>query len=96
VVLHEHGGVLELIEAALRGRGVHVLATSDPFEALETVGLLKVDLLVSSPALSDAARGLQVSQPYLSVAVLAAEPMSLDEIADAVLAALARGGKGGH
>jgi hypothetical protein len=33
VVLHEHAGVLELIEAALRDRGARVLGTLDAFEA---------------------------------------------------------------
>lgn len=44
VVVHEHAGVLELIEADLRDRGAHVLATHDPFEALETIRRLKIDL----------------------------------------------------
>jgi hypothetical protein len=47
VVLHEHAGVIELIEAALRDRGVRVLGTLDAFEA-EIVRLLKVDPLVIS------------------------------------------------
>jgi CheY-like chemotaxis protein len=88
VVVHEHAGVLELIEAALRDRGAHVLATLDPFEALETVRRLKVDLLVTGRALNDVARDLRASQPDLSIVVLDDEPMSLDEIADAVVAAL--------
>ena len=88
VVVHEYAGVLELIEDALHDRGAHVLATLDPFEALETVRRLKVDLLLTSRALNDVARDLRVSQPDLSIAVLDDEPMSLDEIADAVVAAL--------
>ena len=88
VVVHEHAGVLELIEAVLRDRGAHVLATLDPFEALETVRQLKVDLLLTSRALSDVALDLLASQPGLSIVVLDEEPVSLDEIADAVFAAL--------
>jgi DNA-binding response OmpR family regulator len=88
VVVHEHAGVLELLEAVLRDRGAHVLATLDPFEALETVRRLKVDLLLTSGALSDVALDLRASQPGISIVVLDDEPMSLDEIADAVVAAL--------
>jgi DNA-binding NtrC family response regulator len=90
VVLHEHAGVLELIEAALRDRGAHVLATLDPFEAMEAVRQLKVDVLVSSRELNDVARDLQASQPGLSVVVLDDEPMSLAEIVDAAAVALER------
>jgi CheY-like chemotaxis protein len=88
VVVHEHAGVLELIEAVLRERRAHVLATLDPVEALETVRQLKVDVLLTSRVLSDVALDLRVSQPGLSIVVLDGEPMSLDEIADAVVAAL--------
>jgi CheY-like chemotaxis protein len=94
VVVHEHAGVLELIEAALHDRGAHVLATLEPFEALETVRRLKVDLLLTSRALNDVARDLRASQPDLSIVVLDDEPMSLDEIADAVIAALEIDGNG--
>jgi CheY-like chemotaxis protein len=94
VVVHEHAGVLELIESVLRDRGAHVLATLDPFEALETVRGLKVDLLLASRALNDVARDLRASQPDLSVVVLDDKPMSLDEIADAVVAALELDGNG--
>lgn len=94
VVVHEHAGVLELIEAALRDRGAHVLATLDPFEALETVRRLNVDLLLTSRALNDVARDLRASQADLSIVVLDDEPMSLDEIADAVVAALELDGNG--
>src|SRR6266516_23587 len=48
ILVHEHAGVLELVEAALRDRGTRVHATLDPFEALEVVRRLKVDLLVTS------------------------------------------------
>jgi hypothetical protein len=92
VVLHEHAGVLELIETAVRDGGARVLATLDPFEALETIRLLKVDLLVTSRAFGDVARDLQVSQPDRSIVVLDDEPMSLDEIAAAVVAALEHDG----
>jgi CheY-like chemotaxis protein len=94
VVVDEHAGVLELIEATLRDRGARVLATRDPFEALETVRRLKVDLVLTSRALSDVARGVQASQPDIPVVVLEDEPMSLDEIADAVVAALELDGNG--
>ncbi len=88
VVVHEHAGVLELIEAALRDRGARVLATLDPFEALETLRQLKVDLLLTSRALSDVAPDLLAPQPDLSLVVLDDVPMSLDEIVEAVVAAL--------
>jgi hypothetical protein len=71
-----------------------VLATLDPFEALETVRQLKVDLLLTSRALNDVARELRASQPDLSIVVLDDEPMSLDEIADAVVATLELDGDG--
>jgi CheY-like chemotaxis protein len=88
VVVHEHAGVLELIEAVVRDRGAHVLATLDPFEALETVHQLKVDVLLTSRALGDVALDLRASQPGLPIVVLDDEPMSLDEIVDSVVAAL--------
>ena len=88
VVVHEHAGVLELIEAVLRDEGARVLATRDPFEALDTTRLLKIDLLVISRAFSDVTRDLQATRPDLTVVVLDHEPMSLDEIADAAAAAL--------
>jgi hypothetical protein len=89
VVAHEQAGVLELIEATLRDRGVRALATLNSLEALEIVRRLKVDLLVISPALDDVTRDARAFQPDLSVVVLDDEPMWLDEIADAVVAALA-------
>lgn len=70
VVLHEHAGVLELIEAA------------------EIIRRLKVDLLVMSPAHNHAASDLRALQTGLSVVVLDDEPVWLDEIADAVAAAI--------
>jgi CheY-like chemotaxis protein len=88
VVLHEHAGVLELVEAALRDRGAQVLGTLDPFEAAQIVRRLKVDLLVMSPAHNHVASDLRALQTDLSAVVLDNEPMWLDEIADAVLAAL--------
>lgn len=88
VVLHEHAGVLELIEAALRDRGTRVLGTLDAFEATGIVRRLKVDLLVVSPAHNHVTRDLPALQTDLSVVVLAEEPAWLDEIADAVVAAL--------
>ena len=65
-----------------------MLATLNPFEAMKTVHQLKVDVLLTSRALSDVARDLRASQPGLSIVVLDDEPISLDEIADAVVAAL--------
>jgi hypothetical protein len=88
VVLHEQSGVLELIEAALRDRGTRVLGTVDVFEAAEIVRRLKVDLLVMSPANNHVARDLRALQTGLSVVVLDDEPVWLDELADAVVAAL--------
>ena len=88
VVLHEHAGVLELIEAALRDRGARVLGTLDSFEAAELVRRLKVDLLVMSRAQNGVASDLRALQTDLSAVVLADEPVWLDEIADAVVAAL--------
>jgi hypothetical protein len=88
VVLHEQSGVLELIEAALRDRGARVLGTLDVFEAAEIVRRLKVDLLVVSPANNCVASDLRALQTGLSVVVMDDEPVWLDEIADAVVAAL--------
>jgi hypothetical protein len=88
LVLHEQSGVLELIEAALRDRGTRVLGTLDVFEAAEIVRRLKVDLLVMSPANDHAASDLRALQTGLSVVVLDDKPVWLDEIADAVVAAL--------
>jgi PleD family two-component response regulator len=89
VVAHEHAGVLELIEATLRDRGARVLATLDSLEAVEIVRRLKVDLLVISKALKDVTRDVRALQPELTVVVLDDEPMWLDEIAHAVVTALA-------
>jgi hypothetical protein len=88
VLLHEQSGVLELIEAALRDCGTRVLGTLDASEAAEIVRRLQVDLLVMSPANNHVASDLRASQTGLSVVVLDDEPMRLDEIADAVVAAL--------
>ena len=88
VVVHEHAGVLELIEAVLRDRGAHVLATLDLFEARETLRMLKVDVLLTSRALSDVVPDLRASQPDLPLVVLDDAPMSLDEIVESVVAAL--------
>jgi hypothetical protein len=88
VVLHEHAGVLELIEAALHDRGTRVLGTLDAFEAAEIVRRLKVDLLVMSPAHNHVTSDLRALQTGLSVVVLADEPVWLDQIADAVVAAV--------
>jgi DNA-binding NtrC family response regulator len=88
VVVHEQAAVLELIEATLRDRGIRVLATLDSLEALEIARRLKVDLLVISRAQNDVARDVRALQPDLSVVVLD-EPMWLDEIAHAVVTALA-------
>jgi DNA-binding NtrC family response regulator len=93
VVLHEHLGVLELVETALRDQGARVFATRDSFEALETVRRLKVDLVLLSRAKTDVARDLRVFQPELSAVVLGNEPMWLAEIEAAVLAALAERGE---
>jgi CheY-like chemotaxis protein len=89
VVLHEHAGVLEFIETALRDRGARVLATRDSFEALEIVRRLKVDLIVLSRAESEVARDLPAFEPGLSAVVLGDEPMWLAEIAHAGVTALA-------
>jgi hypothetical protein len=75
VVLHEQSGVLELIEAALRDCGPRVLGTLDASDGM-------------SPANNHVASDLRASQTGLSVVVLDDEPMRLDEIADAVVAAL--------
>jgi hypothetical protein len=88
VVLHEHAGVLELIEAALRDRVTRVLGTLDAFEAAEIIRRLKIDLLVMSPVHNHAAGDLRALQTDLSVVVLDDEPAWLDEIADAVAAAI--------
>jgi DNA-binding response OmpR family regulator len=88
VVLHEHAGLVELIEAALRDRGLRVLGTLDAFEAAEIVRRLKVDLLVISAGHAELAEDLRARQDSLPAVVLNGEPMSLDEIADVVDAAL--------
>ena len=88
VVLHEHAGVIELIEVALRDRGLRVLGTADAFEAAEVVRRLKVDLLVISRGHLEAAEGLPALQSGVPAVVLNVEPMSLDEITDAVVTAL--------
>jgi hypothetical protein len=87
LVLHEHG-VIELIEAALRDRGLLVLGTLDAFEAAEIVRRVKVDLLVLSRSHRELAENLRAVQTGLPAVVLNGEPMWLDEIADAVVAAL--------
>ena len=88
VVLHEQPAVLELIEAALRDRGTRVLGSLDAFEVAEIVRRLKVDLLVVSPANNHLASDLQALQADVSVVVLDDKPLWLDEIADAVVAAI--------
>ena len=88
VVLHEHAGVVELIEAALRDRGLRVLGTLDAFEAAGVIHRLKVDLLVISRGHLEVAEGLPELQSGVPAVVLNVEPMSLDEIADAVVTAL--------
>ena len=89
MVLHEHAGVLELIETALRDRGARELATRDSFEALEIVRRLKADLIVLSRAESEVARDLSAFEPRLPAVVLGDEPMWLAEIEHAVVTALA-------
>jgi CheY-like chemotaxis protein len=89
MLVHDHRGVLELVETALRDRGARVLATRDPFEALEVVRLLKVDLVVVDRTNRDVVRDLRTLQPVLSALVLDDGPMALVEIEDAVAAALA-------
>jgi hypothetical protein len=88
VVLHEHAAVLELIEAALRDRGVRVLGTLDAFETAEIVRRLKLDLLVVSRSHDHVAGEVRAMQTGLTAVVLDDEPMWVDEIADAVVAAL--------
>jgi len=94
VLVHDHRGVLELVETALRDRGARVLATRDPFEALEVVRRLKVDLVVVDRANTDVVRDLRTLQPGLSDLVLHDEPMALVEIEDAVAAAVAERANG--
>jgi hypothetical protein len=88
VVLHEQAGVLELIEAVLHDRGARVLGTLDASEAAAILRRLKVDLLVISRAHEQVAGDLHTSQTDLAAFILNGEPMWLDEIADAVVAAL--------
>jgi DNA-binding LacI/PurR family transcriptional regulator len=90
VVIHEHAGVLELIETALRERGARVLATLASSEALEIVRELKVDVLLLSRAQTAVAREARELQPGLPIVVLGDEPVSLAEIEIAAFAALAR------
>jgi CheY-like chemotaxis protein len=89
ILVHEHAGVLELIETALQDRGTRVHATLDPFEALGVIRRLKVDLLVTSRRHTDLARDLRQFQPELPALVLGDEPMWLEEIEASVAAALA-------
>jgi hypothetical protein len=88
LVLHEHAGVIELIEAALRDRGLRVLGTLDAFEAAEIVRRLRVDLLVISREHLQVAENFPELQSGVAAVVLNVEPMGLDEIADAVVTAL--------
>lgn len=80
--------MIELIEAALRDRGLRVLGTLDAFEAAEVVRRLKVDLLVISRGHLDVAEGLPELQRGVAAVVLNVEPMGPDEIAEAVITAL--------
>jgi len=89
VVVHEHAGVLELVEASLRDRGARVLATCRSLEVLEIARSLKIDLLVVSRTQDDVAPVLRSLQPELATVVLEDEPISLEEITDAVANALA-------
>jgi CheY-like chemotaxis protein len=89
VVVHDHAGVLELIEQALRERGGRVLATRDPLEARELVRRLRIDLLVVAHVHSGLGPDLRTLQPDLPVLCLDPEPMSLIEVERAVLAQLA-------
>jgi CheY-like chemotaxis protein len=91
VVVHEHAGVLELIEAALRERGARVIATLNSLEALEIGRRLRLDLLVTSHEHRDVARDLRTSQPRLRTLVLGNSPMWLSEIEEAVVTVLERG-----
>ena len=80
--------MIELIDAALRDRGLVVLGTLDAFEAAESVRRVKVDLLVLSRSHRELAENLRALQTGLPAVVLDGEPMWLDEIVDAVVAAL--------
>lgn len=95
LVVHEHAGVLELIEAALRDRDARVVGTLDSFEALEIGRRLRLDLLVTSREQSDVARDLRTLQLALRTLVLDNTPMWLDEIEAAVVTALAGRRRGG-
>ena len=88
IVVHEHAGVLELIEQALRDHGSHILATRNPFEALEVVRLLQVDVLILARDHDDVMRDLRTFQPQLEVLYLDPPPISLRELQEAVAAAL--------
>jgi CheY-like chemotaxis protein len=88
LVPHEHGGVIELIEAALRDQGFRVLGTRDAYEAAEIVRRLRVDLLVISRDHLGVAADLPALQMGAPAVVLNVEPMWLDEIVDAVVTAL--------
>jgi hypothetical protein len=89
VVVHEHAGALELIEAAVGDRDARVLGTLDPTEALELVRHIEIDVLVLSEARTGIVPAVRAVHPDLSLVVLDGEPMRLDAIADAVVAAAA-------
>jgi len=90
VVLHESHAVLELVEQTLRDRGDVVFATRDPFEALDVVRRIQVDLLILDGQ-DGLERDLRTIQPFLRVVRLEREPVSLHRLRETVAAELAPG-----
>jgi hypothetical protein len=73
LVLQDSPAILELIEQALRDGGAIVFATRDPFEALDVVRRVKVDLLILEDPDRDVEWGLArdfcAIQPALRLAL---------------------------
>jgi hypothetical protein len=94
VVVQQSSAVLELIEQALRDGGAIVFATRDPFEALDVVRRVKVDLLILEDPARDVERGLArdfcAIQPALRVLFAGPEPLSLSRLPETVAAELTR------
>lgn len=94
VVVQDSLAVLELIEQTLRDEGAIVFATRDPFEALEVVRRVQVDLLILEDPDREVewgiARDFCAIQPALRLLFAGPEPLSLSRLPETVAAQLAR------